>query len=83
MHYTYKTGGTCSTMIDFDIIDGKLHNIVFTNGCNGNLKGIAALVQGQKAQDVIPRIQGITCGPKPTSCPDQLALALQAYLEQR
>lgn len=57
--------------------------VQFIGGCNGNLKGIAALVQGQKAQDVIPKIQGITCGPKPTSCPDQLALALQAYLEQR
>lgn len=58
-------------------------SVQFIGGCNGNLKGIAALVQGQKAQDVIPKIQGITCGPKPTSCPDQLALALQAYLEQR
>ena len=46
MHYTYKTGGTCSTMIDFDIIDGKLHNIVFTNGCNGNLKAIGSLLEG-------------------------------------
>ena len=79
----YKTKGTCSVEIYFDVNDGRLHNVKFTGGCNGNLKGIAALVQGQKAQDVIPKIQGITCGPKPTSCPDQLALALQAYLEQR
>ena len=53
MHYTYKTGGTCSTMIDFDIIDGKLHNIVFTNGCNGNLKAISRLVEGAPADRVI------------------------------
>ena len=65
-------------------MDGDtIQSVQFIGGCNGNLKGIAALVQGQKAQDVIPKIQGITCGPKPTSCPDQLALALQAYLEQR
>ena len=77
MHYTYKTGGTCSTMIDFDIIDGKLHNIVFTNGCNGNLKGISRLLKGMKAEDAIARMEGTTCGPRPTSCPDQLAKALK------
>ena len=82
MHYTYKTGGTCSTMIDFDIIDGKLHNIVFTNGCNGNLKGIGSLVVGMKLQDVIDRLEGITCGSKPTSCPAQIAEALKKYLAE-
>ena len=75
MKFEYHTEGTCSRNI--------ILSVQFIGGCNGNLKGIAALVQGQKAQDVIPKIQGITCGPKPTSCPDQLALALQAYLEQR
>lgn len=77
MHKTYKTSGTCSTQIDFDIEDGKIHNVVFTGGCNGNLKGIAALVEGQKVEDVIDKIKGIKCGFKQTSCPDQLAKALE------
>ena len=82
MHYTYKTGGTCSTMIDFDIIDGKLHNIVFTNGCNGNLKGISRLLKGMKAEDAIARMEGTTCGPRPTSCPDQIAQNLKRALAE-
>ena len=82
MHYTYKTGGTCSTMIDFDIIDGKLHNIVFTNGCNGNLKGISRLLKGMKAEDAIARMEGTTCGPRPTSCPDQIARNLKKALAE-
>ena len=82
MHYTYKTGGTCSTMIDFDIIDGKLHNIVFTNGCNGNLKGISRLLKGMKAEDAIARMEGTTCGPRPTSCPDQIAKNLKKALAE-
>ena len=77
MHKTYKTTGTCSTQIDFDIEDGRIYNLVFTGGCNGNLKGIAALVEGQKIEDVIERIKGIKCGFKQTSCPDQLAKALE------
>lgn len=77
MHKTYKTSGTCSTQIDFDIEDGKIYNLVFTGGCNGNLKGIAALVEGQKVEDVKERIKGIKCGFKQTSCPDQLAKALE------
>ena len=77
MHKTYKTSGTCSTQIDFDVEDGKIYNLVFTGGCNGNLKGIAALVEGQKVEDVIDRIKGIKCGFKQTSCPDQLAKALE------
>lgn len=77
MHKTYKTSGTCSTQIDFDVEDGVIHNVVFTGGCNGNLKGIAALVEGQKKEDVIDKIKGIKCGFKQTSCPDQLAKALE------
>ena len=80
---TYKTKGTCSSQIDFDLKDGKVYNVRFTGGCNGNLKGISALIRGQKAQDVIERVKGIQCGPKSTSCPDQLAHALEAYLSQR
>ena len=77
MHKTYKTSGTCSTQIDFDVEDGVIHNVVFTGGCNGNLKGISALVEGQKKEDVIDKIKGIKCGFKQTSCPDQLAKALE------
>jgi uncharacterized protein (TIGR03905 family) len=73
----YKTRGTCSTKISFDIVDGKVHNVKFTGGCNGNLKGIGALVEGMDAREVIARVEGTTCGFKPTSCPDQLAKALK------
>lgn len=83
MKFEYHTEGTCSRNIILEMDGDTIQSVQFIGGCNGNLKGIAALVQGQKAQDVISKIQGITCGPKPTSCPDQLALALQAYLEQR
>lgn len=76
MHYTYNTKGTCSIKIDFDIIDSKVHNVVFLGGCNGNLKGISSLVEGMKVEDVIAKCEGIKCGFKPTSCPDQLAKAL-------
>jgi uncharacterized protein (TIGR03905 family) len=80
MHYTYKTFGTCSSMIDFDIEDGKLHNIVFTNGCNGNLKAIASLLEGADAAFALERLSGITCGWKDTSCGDQLARAIKKAL---
>ena len=77
MQFTYKTKGTCSQSIIFDVEDGKVHNIQFLGGCNGNLKGISALVEGMDIDDVISRIEGIQCGMKPTSCPDQLAKALK------
>lgn len=75
--YEYKTKGTCSSRILFDIEDGKVRNVQFIGGCNGNLKGIGALVEGMDVDEVISRTQGITCGMKPTSCPDQLARALE------
>ena len=78
--YTYRTKGVCSRAINVEVEGDTIKHVDFIGGCNGNLKGIAALVQGQKAQDVIPKIQGITCGPKPTSCPDQLAKALRQAL---
>lgn len=78
--YTYKTSGVCSQKIDFDIIDGKLHNVRFTGGCNGNLQGIGRLVEGMDVRDAISRLEGVHCGMKPTSCPDQLARALKEYL---
>ena len=77
MQFEYKTKGTCSQMIFFEVEDGKIHNVEFMGGCNGNLKGIAALVEGMDVQDVISRIEGVRCGMKPTSCPDQLAKALK------
>ena len=78
MQYTYKTKGVCSQMISFDVEDGKVQNVQFFGGCNGNLKGIGALVEGMDIDDVIARVEGIRCGMKSTSCPDQLAQALKA-----
>ena len=77
MHYEYKTKGTCSQRILFDIEDGKVKNVEFVGGCNGNLQGISKLVEGMDVNEVIERIGNIRCGFKPTSCPDQLAKALQ------
>ena len=80
MEFTYKTRGVCSRNIHFELNNGIVTNLRFDGGCNGNLKGIGALVEGMKAEDVIARCEGITCGPKSTSCPDQLALALKEAL---
>ena len=77
MQYEYKTKGTCSQRIFFDIEEGKVKNVQFVGGCNGNLKGISALVEGMNVEDVISRVEGIRCGMKSTSCPDQLAKALK------
>ena len=77
MHYTYKTNGTCSSMIDFDIVDGKLHNITYTGGCNGNLKAIGSILEGADAKFAVERLSGIRCGFKDTSCGDQLARAIR------
>ena len=81
MQYTYKTKGTCSREIQFELENNKVKNVQFFGGCNGNLKGIAALVEGMDIDDVIARVEGVTCGPKSTSCPDQLAQALKAAKE--
>ena len=77
MQYTYKTKGTCSQMINFEVEDNKVKNVQFFGGCNGNLKGIAALVEGMDIDEVITRVEGVKCGMKSTSCPDQLAQALK------
>ena len=77
MQYTYKTSGTCSREILFEVENGKVKNVQFIGGCNGNLKGIAALVEGMDIDEVITRVEGIHCGMKSTSCPDQLAQALK------
>jgi len=80
MKYDYITNGTCSRKIDFEIEDGKVKNVVFTGGCNGNLKAISKLVEGMDASKVIEILEGNTCGMRPTSCADQLAKALKERL---
>ena len=82
MQYEYKTKGTCSQRILFDIEEGKVKNVQFLGGCNGNLKGIGALVEGMDIDEVIARLEGTTCGMKATSCPDQLAQALKQAKDQ-
>lgn len=77
MKYSYRTSGTCSSQIDLEVEDGILKEVHFIGGCNGNLKGISALVKGMKVEEVISRLEGIRCGYKPTSCPDQLCQALK------
>ena len=77
MKCSYRTSGTCSSQIDLEVEDGILKDVCFTGGCNGNLKGISALVKGMKVEEVISRLEGIRCGYKPTSCPDQLCQALK------
>lgn len=73
----YRPKGVCSQLIQFDIEDNKVKNVVFTGGCNGNLQGIARLIEGMDVDEAISRIDGIRCGFKATSCPDQLAKALK------
>ena len=81
MKYTYYTQGTCSSQIDMEVDDqGILRDVTFYGGCHGNLQGISVLVRGMKATDVISKLQGIRCGYKNTSCPDQLATALRQAL---
>ena len=80
MHYNYTTKGVCSRQISFDIEDGIVKNVSFVGGCNGNLKGISALVEGADAKDIVKRLRGTKCGMKDTSCPDQLAAAIEAAL---
>ncbi len=82
MQFQYTTKGTCSQRIFFEIEEGKLKNVQFLGGCNGNLKGIGSLVEGMDIDDVIARLEGTTCGMKATSCPDQLAKALKAAKDQ-
>ena len=82
MQFEYKTKGTCSQHILFDVEDNKVKNVQFIGGCNGNLKGIGSLVEGMDIDEVVSRLEGTTCGMKPTSCPDQLAQALKQAKEQ-
>lgn len=82
MQYEYKTKGTCSQKIYFEIEDNKVKNVQYLGGCNGNLQGIGRLVEGMDVNEVISRLEGIHCGMKPTSCPDQLANALKQAISE-
>ena len=78
----YKTRGTCSREISFDVVDNKVTNVRFLGGCSGNTQGVAALVEGMDVNEAIKRMDGIDCAGRGTSCPDQLARALKLYLEE-
>ena len=78
----YKTKGTCSSFIDIEMDGDIIKSVAFTGGCNGNLQGMSRLVEGMDIDEVIRRIDGIHCGPRSTSCPDQLARALKKYKEE-
>jgi uncharacterized protein (TIGR03905 family) len=78
--YSYVPKGVCSKKIDFEIVDGKIAEVIFTGGCSGNSSGVAALVKGMKVEEVIKKLKGINCGNKSTSCPDQLAIALEKII---
>lgn len=77
---SYQTQGTCSKQIDIELKDGVIDSVKFTGGCHGNLQGVSALVKGMTPQEAISRLKGIRCGMKPTSCPDQLAQALEKMI---
>lgn len=78
----YRPQGVCSSAIDIELKDGVIDSVQFTGGCNGNLQGISALVKGMTAEEAISRLKGIRCGFKSTSCPDQLARALESMLAE-
>lgn len=80
MKYKYKTQGTCSDAILFEIEDNKVHHVQFVGGCSGNTQGVSRLIEGMDVAEAISRIEGIQCGPRPTSCPDQLSKALKKAL---
>jgi uncharacterized protein (TIGR03905 family) len=82
MKHTYYTSGTCSSVIELEIIEGKLRNVIFQGGCHGNLQGISRLVEGMRCEDAISKLEGIRCGYKMTSCPDQLARAIKQAIER-
>ena len=82
MKHNYYTSGTCSSVIELEIVEGKLRNVVFQGGCHGNLQGISRLVEGMSCEDAISKLEGIRCGYKTTSCPDQLARAIKQAIER-
>ncbi len=82
MRYAFTPKGVCSVRIEFDLDNGIINNVEFTRGCSGNTQGVGALCEGMRAEDVVKRLEGINCGGKGTSCPDQLAKAVRAAMEQ-
>ena len=82
MKYSYDTQGTCSAQINFEVEDGIVKNVQFVRGCNGNTQGIARLAEGMKVEDVIARLKGVDCNGRGTSCPDQLARALELAIQK-
>lgn len=82
MKYTYYPQGTCSQVIEFEIVDGIIHHVQFYGGCSGNTQGVGRLVEGMKADEVVQRLEGIRCGYKSTSCPDQLAKGIRQASSQ-
>ena len=82
-HITYTPKQVCSRKIDIDVEDGIIRHVKFSGGCAGNTQGVASLLVGMTVEEAISRLSGIRCGFKPTSCPDQLAVALKNHLEQK
>jgi uncharacterized protein (TIGR03905 family) len=80
--YKFKPGGVCSSEINFELSDGKLHSVSFVNGCDGNLKAIGTLVEGMDADELVKKLKGLRCGRKNTSCADQLATAVAQAINQ-
>jgi uncharacterized protein (TIGR03905 family) len=84
MTHRYKPKGTCSTMMEFELSDdGKISSLHFTDGCDGNLKAVAILADGMDAEDVVSKLKGTRCGRKRTSCPDQLAIAVEQAMQRK
>jgi len=82
MKITYRPRGVCSRLMEIEVEDGKIASVSVTGGCDGNLKGISRLLKGMEVDEAIRRMQGIRCGGKTTSCPDQLAIALSQYRKE-
>ena len=83
MHYSFKTKGVCATKLEFDVEDGVVKNVSFLGGCDGNHKGLAALAEGMTPDDAAKRLKGISCGMRKSSCPDQLAEALEEFINKQ
>ena len=81
-HINYKTQGVCSRSIDIDVENGVITQVKFNGGCAGNTQGVASLLRGMTVEDAVERLEGIRCGFKPTSCPDQLAKALKKHIDK-
>lgn len=81
-HFEYMTKGVCSSKIEFDLDENTVRNVTFFRGCNGNTQGVSRLVEGMDAKEAVKRLKGIDCGGRGTSCPDQLARAIEEALNK-